>query len=75
MFLVCSLFTIKKCGKDYMKYIYLKYIYMLIYIYAYIYIYMLICAKRNTRRTNQKLVRTRANSLKKTMRLGKIEGK
>ena len=22
MFLVCSLFSIKKCGKDYMKYIY-----------------------------------------------------
>ena len=36
---------------------------------------MLICAKRNTGRTNQKLVRTRANSLKKTMRLEKIEGK
>ena len=36
---------------------------------------MLICEKRNTGRTNQKLVRTRANSLKKTMRLEKIEGK
>ena len=36
---------------------------------------MLICAKRNTGRTNQKLVRTRANSLKKTMRREKIEGK
>ena len=36
---------------------------------------MFISAKRNMGRTNQKLVRTRANSLKKTMRLENIESK